>query len=168
MRSWACDETGLTADQFLLGTTFPRRVYDAADDRKMIDELGGLCPSATLVVTVIVAPNDAVGFTSSLYAAAAYTASTVRAVAAAVAGWLPAGSPLAPHGEAAQRRGVRQNGQAAAGGGQPVSMAEMRRREGAPAGGGGLAYDNGNSTQFSAEGGSDGEDDALPPSGRNS
>jgi UBX domain len=162
VRRWVSELAGLPQEQFLLGTTFPRRVYDAADDRKLLSELNELCPSALLVVTVRELPTPPSASMPVVTAAASYAASAVGSAASYVARWLPSSSSRSAASGAAEggAAGGTRDQRPGSSGGRPASMAEMRRRDDRAANGG-LSYDNGNSTQFgvgdndTGDGGSD-------------
>jgi hypothetical protein len=142
VRDWVSSEAELSGD-FPLGNTFPRRVYDAADDRKQLSELE-LCPSASLVVTMPVQSCPGPTVASSISAVAASTVSAVGSIASFMSGLV---ANLA--GTSSDRRepeyripfqctDIRDGTR---------SMAEIRRTED-PASASGIPYDNGNSTQF--------------------
>lgn len=151
VREWVAEEAGLRPSAFLLGTSFPRRIYDSGNDGKQLLELRDLCPSATLVVTLTgdadqnQASTAGLGF-SSATAAASTLGASVSAVASFVRGSLPAwgfsggGVQDAEVGSDGQRNASRRSTSRA-------SMAEMRQEESSERGGS-VSYDNGNSTQF--------------------
>lgn len=154
VRAWVAEEAELRPGSFLLATAFPRRVYDSAADRQQLIELDVLCPSAALVVTLTgqasSGERSSLGSGSStVNVAASWLGGAVSTAASFVSGFLPAVGPVRTDGD------IRMPDAGASvdtdrierGGGSRASMAEMRRIEESE-GSGGVAYDNGNSTQF--------------------
>lgn len=155
VRAWAAEAAELPSSAFLLGTTFPRRVYDAADDRALLSALDGLTDGAALFVTPVASepaatPSAPQGYVS---AAAGYLRSWIPGLGdnSRVTGDRREGGD--PGRSTADNAAVG-GGAAGVGDGRPSdSMAELRRREGGATGN--LRYDNGNSTQFGAGGDDD-------------
>lgn len=148
VRSWLCDEAGLTPAAATIATSYPRRVFDAGVDADSLLSLN-LAPSANLIITQSSTPGSSAPREMPRVVAAASSA-------VAVVGAFLRSFVVAPpeHGEDAGAdtggiggggNGGNNNAQTPAGtqgGPQALRMTEDRRRRDAN------LMSNGNSTQF--------------------
>ncbi len=100
--AWAAEESGLgnAPDRVRLSVSFPRRVFDAADNPKTLRELG-LVPSATLIVSTV---ETAIGMASGLVSSGSAFLRGAVGVAGSFLGSFVGAGP-APSDEAATRNG---------------------------------------------------------------